>query len=63
METPYRSNHLLSDLVNLLPEQAMLSVACEIGTPDEFIKTQNIGQWKKSLPNIHKKRCIFSLQA
>lgn len=63
METPYRSNHMLTDLVNLLPEQAMLSVACEIGTPDEYIKTQNIGQWKKSLPDIHKKRCIFSLQA
>lgn len=63
MEAPYRSNQILQDIVLVLSEGLSLSVAAEIGTPDEFIETKKIGQWKKSLPDLHKKRCIFCISA
>lgn len=63
MEAPYRSNQLVADVLQSAGENAMLCIASEIGTPEEFIGTKKTGQWKKSLPDLHKKRCIFCLSA
>lgn len=63
MEAPYRSNQMLQDILSVFSDGFSLSVAAEIGTPDEFIRTKKTGQWKKSLPDLHKKRCIFCVSA
>lgn len=63
IETPYRNNQLMEDLLKQCHENTMLCIACDIMLSSEFIKTQTIKKWKKQLPNLHKRPCIFILHA
>lgn len=63
MEAPYRNNPLLQDLLLIAPPETWISIACEIGTPDEFIMTRKVSQWKSDQPDLHKKRCVFVISA
>lgn len=60
METPYRNNKLLEDLVQHLSGGTKLCIAANITSPaHEFIKTDTIANWKKKLPDIHKQPAVF----
>ena len=59
IETPYRNNQLLKDLITLLPGNMKLCVAVNISLPEEYILTQTISNWKKKLPDLHKQPCVF----
>lgn len=59
IETPYRNNALMSDMVKTLDSRTRLCVACDLTLDTEFIKTQTIGEWKKDLPELHKRPAIF----
>lgn len=61
METPYRNNHLLADIVQSCSGDIQLSIAANISAPDQFICTRTINNWKKQLPDLHKKPTIFIL--
>lgn len=62
METPYRNNQLLGDLVKFLSPNTKLCVAANINNPkEEFIKTQTIKEWKAHLPELHKIPAVFVL--
>lgn len=63
METPYRNNHLMADLVQTCPADVLLCVAANITAADEFISTRTIGQWQKQLPELHKQPTIFVMGA
>lgn len=63
IETPYRNNKLLEVLVSTLQATTLLCVACDITLPTEIIKTQRAGEWKKNLPDLHKRPSIFIIQA
>jgi len=59
METPYRNDQLINDLLNTLDAGTRLCVAKNITGKDEKIKTLTIGEWKKKKPELHKIPCIF----
>lgn len=59
IETPYRNQSLLEELVKTLNAQTRLCVACDLTLESEFIKTKTIGEWKKNLPDLHKRPAIF----
>jgi 16S rRNA (cytidine1402-2'-O)-methyltransferase len=59
METPFRNQHLLEDLLEGCLPTTMLCLAVTITTQSENIRTQSIDQWKKAVPNIQKKPAIF----
>lgn len=59
IETPYRNNKFLEDLVQILQPNTLLCVACDITLPTEFIKTLPISQWKKNKVDLHNRPCIF----
>lgn len=59
IETPYRNNQLLEELCKTLNSNTRLCVACDLTLETEFIKTKTIGEWKKQLPDIHKRPAIF----
>jgi len=59
IETPYRNNQLLSDLVKSLDEKTLLCVACDLSLDSEYIKTLSVGQWKKAIPDLDKRPAIF----
>jgi 16S rRNA (cytidine1402-2'-O)-methyltransferase len=61
METPYRNNHLLTDLLNTCQPGTLLCIAADITSEDEMIKTKTISDWKKNPPNLEKKPVIFIL--
>jgi 16S rRNA (cytidine1402-2'-O)-methyltransferase len=63
IETPYRNNQMLADILQTCKEETQLCVAVDITSPSEKIKTRTIKQWKSTPPDIHKKLAIFLLQA
>ena len=63
METPYRNNHLLGDLLDQCQPNTRLCVAKNLTGADELIKTQTVRQWKQQLPDLHKVPTVFLLSA
>ena len=62
METPYRNNQLLEDLIKFLKPNTKLCIAANINHPtEEFIKTQKISDWKNQKPELHKIPAVFVL--
>lgn len=61
IETPYRNNKLLEDLIQILHPETYLCVATDITLPTEFIKTKKIAAWKKEKVDLHKRPTIFIL--
>lgn len=61
IETPYRNNSLLKEILQVCNESILLCLAVNINSKDEFIKTQCIKKWKLDLPDLHKKHCVFIL--
>ncbi|CAN5458520.1 SAM-dependent methyltransferase [soil metagenome] len=59
IETPYRNMHILDDIVTSCEAKTKLCIACDITLPTEFIKTKTILDWKKQLPELAKRPCIF----
>lgn len=59
IETPFRNNQMMDDLLNILNTDTKICVACDITLPEEFIKTLKVSQWKSQKPDLHKKPCIF----
>ncbi|MBO4435115.1 MAG: SAM-dependent methyltransferase [Bacteroidales bacterium] len=63
IETPYRNDSLMADLVATLDPRTRLCVAVNITCPDEFICTRTVAQWRKQLPVLGKRPCVFLLLA
>jgi 16S rRNA (cytidine1402-2'-O)-methyltransferase len=61
METPFRNNQLLEDVLQNLNSETLLCIASNVTAEDEFIKTLRIKDWQKSKPDLHKKPTIFLL--
>ncbi len=59
IEAPYRNNHLLEDILNTCGYETKVCIACDITLETEFIKTKSVKEWKKNIPNLHKKPTIF----
>ena len=59
IETPYRNNKLMEDLLQILQPSTLLCVACDITLPTEFIKTKTVNEWKKEKADLHNRPCIF----
>lgn len=59
IETPYRNNKLLEDLIQTLHPETHLCIATDITLPTEYIKTKKISAWKKEMIDLHKRPTIF----
>ena len=59
IETPYRNNKLVEDLLQTLQPNTHLCIATDISLPTEFIKTMRVTEWKKNLVDIHNRPTIF----
>lgn len=63
IETPYRNNQLIKDIIQTCKPQTQLCIAVDITSPEENIVTKPITEWKKKLPDVHKHLAIFLLYA
>lgn len=61
IETPYRNDALLADILQTCNDKTLLTIAANITTPGAFIKTKSVAQWKKERPLLNKKPCVFIL--
>lgn len=59
METPYRNNKLLDELLKMMHPETKLCIACDITLENEYIRTKTIANWVGSLPDLHKRPTIF----
>lgn len=62
IEAPYRNVKLFDTLIKSLSPQMRLAVAADITSPNEYIHTHTISQWRKlGVPDIAKRPTIFIL--
>jgi 16S rRNA (cytidine1402-2'-O)-methyltransferase len=64
IETPYRNQHMLEDILANCNAETRLCIACNISLADEYIVTKRIKEWKQNpLPDLHKRPTVFLLLA
>mgnify|MGYP006172785789 FL=1 len=63
IETPYRNNVLLEEFCKTLNPNTLLSIACDITLPTEYIKTNTVGNWKSNKESFLRRPVVFSLLA
>ena len=63
IETPYRNDSLLKDILSTCSPSTRLCIAANITMPDAYIKTKTVSQWKKENLIIGKRPCVFLILA
>lgn len=61
IEAPYRNMQLLGDILSTCAPTTMIGIAADISLESEFIKTQTVENWKRRLPELHKRPSIFMI--
>lgn len=59
METPFRNQKLLEELLKTCRPETNLCIACDLTLPTQSIQTKTIEEWKHQPPNLHKRYCMF----
>lgn len=59
IETPYRNDHLLADLLKHCHPRTRICIAQNITAPDAFIKTKTAADWLKEVPVMGKVPAVF----
>ena len=63
IETPYRNDALLADILACCQGATRLCIAADLTLPDSFLQTRSIAEWKRAVPVIGKRPCVFLLLA
>ncbi len=61
IETPYRNNHLLNDILQNCLSDTLLCIAADITLSTELIQTKKVNDWKKQMPDLNKRPTVFVL--
>ena len=62
IETPYRNNKLLTDILKIDNESIKLCVATNLTDTDQLIVSKSLKEWlQNKTPDLSKKLCIFLL--
>ena len=59
IETPYRNNRLVEDILATCRPQTRLCIAANITCDEEFIMTRTLKEWGGHVPDLTKQPCIF----
>lgn len=59
IETPYRSDKMLSELIHGLRKSTDLAVSINVTGSDENIQTKSVGEWQKDKLKIGKRPTVF----
>jgi 16S rRNA (cytidine1402-2'-O)-methyltransferase len=64
IETPYRNQHMLEDILGHCNPNTKLCLARNISFSSELIATKTVAEWKKSeLPDLHRQPTVFLMLA
>jgi 16S rRNA (cytidine1402-2'-O)-methyltransferase len=61
IETPFRNNPFLENLLKSCKPDTRLCIASNLTSEDEMIKSKSVGEWRKAIPDLHKKPTIYLL--
>ena len=61
IETPYRNNKMVDDILHNCRPQTRLCIAANITREGEYIRTKTIKEWHGKVPDLSKIPCIFLL--
>lgn len=61
METPYRNNQLLQDLLQQCNAETFICIARDITGPNEYIRSMKVKEWRRNKPDLHKIPTVFLL--
>ena len=59
IETPYRNNKMMEDILKACRPQTKLCIAANITCEGEYIHTKTIKEWKGKIPDLAKIPCIL----
>ncbi len=59
IETPYRNNQMLADLLKNCSHRTRICLAMNITAPGEQILTKTVAEWKQSVPVLEKYPAVF----
>lgn len=62
IETPYRNNKMLEDLVQYLHPATRVCVGCDLTLSSEYVVTKTASEWARTKIDLHKRPAIFILQ-
>ncbi len=63
IETPYRNQPLLNDLITTLSRETRLCVACDLTGTGQTIRMQKVSEWQKQTPALQKVPALFMFLA
>ncbi len=63
IETPYRNDKLVVDILQSLKPDTNLCIATDITLSSEFIQTRTVKSWKTQKLDLHKRPTIFIIHA
>jgi len=63
IETPYRNDAMLQELVATLRGETRLAVAVDLTASTEWIRSARVSEWKSGVPQVGKRPAIFLLLA
>lgn len=63
IETPYRNDALLADLLQACKPSTRLAVAVELTSANESIAMRTVEEWRRDVPALGKRPAIFLLLA
>jgi 16S rRNA (cytidine1402-2'-O)-methyltransferase len=63
IETPYRNESLLADLLQSCRGASRLAVAAELTSAREWIRMDTVDAWRRNTPTVGKRPAIFLLLA
>jgi 16S rRNA (cytidine1402-2'-O)-methyltransferase len=61
MDTPYRNQRLLADLLDACRPETLICVASALTTHEESIQVRSVQAWRKLQPNLPKTPALFLL--
>jgi 16S rRNA (cytidine1402-2'-O)-methyltransferase len=59
IETPFRNNQMLEEILRSCSPKARLCIACNLTAEDELVQTKTIAEWRQKVPDLHKRPAIF----
>jgi 16S rRNA (cytidine1402-2'-O)-methyltransferase len=59
IETPYRNMQLLEAILQQCQPTTLLCLGVNVTATDGFVQTKTIQNWKKQMPDLHKKPTCF----
>lgn len=61
METPFRNDNMIEDLLNELKDDTLLCIGSDLTNPKERIQTMSVSEWRGNAYSLNKIPAIFAI--